>query len=129
MISVKHSLLLLVLAASLAAVSAEARVYRESELAPLVDQPIPADSELVGTFIYLGDSGGFKAFSSFTETEGKITFGKILIVVSFPNGAPPNLTVGKVIRPDEKDPLLIQSVKRSSDGAFIYVRLIYSGKT
>src|SRR5258708_38962333 len=98
-----RQVLLLVLAAAMSALSAKSRVYHESELAPLVDQPIPADSELVGTFIYLGDTNnGVKAFNNFTETAGQIFFGKILVVVSFPDGPPPNLSVGKVIRPDEK---------------------------
>jgi hypothetical protein len=50
MISAKHSLLLLALTASLAAVSAEAHVYREADMAAMVDQPIPAVAELVGDF-------------------------------------------------------------------------------
>jgi hypothetical protein len=127
MTSSKQALFLLVVAATLACASAqEVHVFRETDLAALVDHSIPARAELVGRFIYLGTAPlGFEAFSSFKESSGDITFGNILIAVKFLNGAPRNLSVGKVILPDEKNPLVIEAVKRTPDGAFILVRATY----
>ena len=129
MISTKQALLLLTLAAALACAASgqEVHVYHEKDLEALVDQPIPAGAELVGTFIYLGEpSKGFHTFTSFHITAGQIEFGNLLIIVSFPAGVPPKLKVGKAISPDAQNPLLLELVKRSPDGLFIIARATYS---
>jgi hypothetical protein len=130
MINPKQALLLVVLAITAACASAqEAQIFHEADLESLVDQPIPG-SKLVGTFIYLGESrSGFPTFSSFTTTDGRIEFGNVLLIVQFPNGLPPTLSVGKVIKPDLEHPLTIELVKRTADGNFIVVRARYQEKT
>jgi hypothetical protein len=126
----KQALFILSLAATLACASAqEGHVYYAEDLAALVGQSIPAGAELTGDFVFLGTTTGTtKAFCSFTQKDGAIIFGNVLIVVRFPHGAPSSLEVGKIIRPNINDPLFIENVRRSPDGAFIYVQAIYQEK-
>jgi hypothetical protein len=93
----------------------QGRFYHERELLYLADRPVAERSYLVGRFVYMGQRNGVDVFSSFTQNANQIVFGKILIAVRFFNNRPPTLAIGKMILPNESDPLTINSVKLSGD--------------
>ena len=94
-------------------------VYTESSVEALVDHQIANPAYLVGKFIYLGQRNGLYVFSTFSQTEKELVFGRALIAVRFFDSALPGLDVGKIISPTPDNPLTITSVIRSKDFIFI----------
>ncbi len=99
--------------------STDGHVYTETSVDALVNHQIDIPAYLVGKFIYLGQRNGMYVFSTFTQTEKELVFGKALVSVKFFNSAPVGLDVGKIIAPTPDNPLTIASVIRSKDFIFI----------
>ena len=90
-------------------------IYREDQLEPLFDQPVPNPSYLVGRFLCLEKRPGLALFTSYTKHGDQLVFGKLVLSVTFFGNCPPGLHAGSVIAPDLRDPLTIKAVFHRDD--------------
>jgi hypothetical protein len=99
-------------------------VYTEQTVSVLIDRPVSSSAYLVGRFFYLPESTERADFKIFCNADISSITGfvpkDIILGVRFFYGAP-SLSVGKAIIPDERNPLIIRSVKRSNDGKKIII--------
>jgi hypothetical protein len=85
----------------------------ESSVVALIGRQVPANTYLVGRFVYLLKTGDQFIFSNGRLDLDGFVAGDDILVVEFHENVPPNLKIGSVMIATKEDPLTLVSVERS----------------